>query len=218
VAGHVRLELRNVVAKYPVERSHGFPASQPNSGHGDYSRLSCGVQETQLGPDARISANSEHDPAAANPATPLLTLCWTFSVKRACVVVTGSEPDRLSPLPRQRPWGLRGVWWWRRDVLRRHDREECCPNVQAQRCAKRVRRDRSPKFNLARATKRIYIRIIVPRPSPPHTRHERSPGAYFAGASPFLSETLECRCFVDAPNMVETLKQILAVAQRLVGK
>src|SRR3984893_4983061 len=30
----------------------------------------------------------------------------------------------------------------------------------------RVRRDRSPKFNLARATKRTYIRIIVPRPQP----------------------------------------------------
>jgi hypothetical protein len=41
--------LRNVVAKYPVERSYGFPASQPNSGHGDYSRLSCGVGDTQLG-------------------------------------------------------------------------------------------------------------------------------------------------------------------------
>jgi hypothetical protein len=49
-------DLRNVVANYPVERWHGFPASQPNSGHGDYSRLSCGVQETQFGPDARISA------------------------------------------------------------------------------------------------------------------------------------------------------------------
>ena len=32
VAGHVRLELRNVVAKYPFERSHRFPVIQPNSG------------------------------------------------------------------------------------------------------------------------------------------------------------------------------------------
>jgi len=32
VAGHVRLELRNVVAKYPFERSHGFPENQQNSG------------------------------------------------------------------------------------------------------------------------------------------------------------------------------------------
>jgi hypothetical protein len=31
VAGHVRLELRNVVAKYPFERSHRFPVIQPNS-------------------------------------------------------------------------------------------------------------------------------------------------------------------------------------------
>src|SRR5215211_2041670 len=46
----VGLELRNVVAKYRLERSHGFPGIRPNSGHRDYSRLSCGVWETQLGP------------------------------------------------------------------------------------------------------------------------------------------------------------------------
>jgi hypothetical protein len=56
VAGHVRLELRNVGAKYPFERLHGFQGIQPNSGSRDYSRLSCGVWETQLGPNARISA------------------------------------------------------------------------------------------------------------------------------------------------------------------
>ena len=42
MAGHVRLELRNVGAKYPFERSPRFPGIQPNSGHRDYSRLSCG--------------------------------------------------------------------------------------------------------------------------------------------------------------------------------
>jgi hypothetical protein len=36
VAGHIRLELRNVVPNYPSESSRGFPGSQPNSGHGDY--------------------------------------------------------------------------------------------------------------------------------------------------------------------------------------
>jgi hypothetical protein len=56
VAGHVRFELRNVAANYPFERSHKFPEIQPNSGRRDYSRLSCGVAETQLGPSARISA------------------------------------------------------------------------------------------------------------------------------------------------------------------
>src|SRR6266540_2190890 len=49
-------DLRNVVAKYPFERSCEFPGIQPNSGHVDYSRLSCGAGETQLGPNARISA------------------------------------------------------------------------------------------------------------------------------------------------------------------
>jgi hypothetical protein len=50
VAGHVRLELRNVVAKYPFERSHGFPGIRPNSRHRDYSRVSCGVGDMQLRP------------------------------------------------------------------------------------------------------------------------------------------------------------------------
>jgi hypothetical protein len=43
VAGHAGLELRNVVANYPFERSHRFAGIQPNLGHRDYSRLSCGV-------------------------------------------------------------------------------------------------------------------------------------------------------------------------------
>src|SRR5689334_23223845 len=53
VAGHVGLELRNVVAKNCLEKSRRFPGNQPNSGHRDDSRLSCGVGETQLGPSAR---------------------------------------------------------------------------------------------------------------------------------------------------------------------
>jgi hypothetical protein len=43
------LELRNVDANYVFDRSHRFAGSQPNSGFGDYSRLSCGVGGTQLG-------------------------------------------------------------------------------------------------------------------------------------------------------------------------
>ena len=31
---------------------------------------------------------SEDDPPAAKPATPLLSLRWTFRAKRACVVIT----------------------------------------------------------------------------------------------------------------------------------
>jgi hypothetical protein len=58
LAGHVRLELRNVVSNYPFERSHRFPGFQPDSGHREYSRLGCGVEETQLGRSARISVTS----------------------------------------------------------------------------------------------------------------------------------------------------------------
>jgi hypothetical protein len=49
VAGHVRFELRNVDANYLFERSHRFPRSAPNFGHGDHSPLSCGAGHTQLG-------------------------------------------------------------------------------------------------------------------------------------------------------------------------
>ena len=41
VAGVGGLELRNVVAKYPFERSHRFPVIQPNSDRRDYLRSSC---------------------------------------------------------------------------------------------------------------------------------------------------------------------------------
>src|SRR5262249_16754559 len=56
LAGHVGLELRKVGKNYPFERSRRFPEIQPNSGPRDYSRLSCGGGETQLGPNAGISA------------------------------------------------------------------------------------------------------------------------------------------------------------------
>ena len=49
VAGHVGLELRYVVTKYPFESHAGFPRIQPISGHRDHSRLSCGAWDTQLG-------------------------------------------------------------------------------------------------------------------------------------------------------------------------
>ena len=42
-------DLRNVVANYPFESARGFPGSEPNSGHGDHSRLSCSAGDTQLG-------------------------------------------------------------------------------------------------------------------------------------------------------------------------
>jgi hypothetical protein len=79
LAGHVRLELKNVGANYPFERSYRFRGIKPNSGHRDYSPLSCGGGETQLGPSAiakgflarmagggAILRGSRDDPAASN--------------------------------------------------------------------------------------------------------------------------------------------------------
>jgi hypothetical protein len=56
VAAAVKDITRTTPTVYPFERSHGFPGIQPNSGRRDYSRLSCGGGETQLGPSAGISA------------------------------------------------------------------------------------------------------------------------------------------------------------------
>jgi hypothetical protein len=55
LAGHIRFELRNVGAKYPFERSRRFPGIRPNSRHGDYSRVSCEVGDTQLGSRALVT-------------------------------------------------------------------------------------------------------------------------------------------------------------------
>src|SRR6266480_6471789 len=49
---------------------------------------------------------SEDDRPAAKPATPLLSLRWTFRAKRACVVITDAEPDRLAPLTPPAPMGF----------------------------------------------------------------------------------------------------------------
>jgi hypothetical protein len=52
MAGHVRLELKNVGANYPFERSRRFRGIKANSADRDYSPLSCGGGEMQLGPSA----------------------------------------------------------------------------------------------------------------------------------------------------------------------
>jgi hypothetical protein len=120
VAGHEGLELRNVVANYAFESSRGFAHSEPNSRHGDHSRLSCGAADTQLGlgparmltrPSCGVAekAGLAGSLFVKNLATPSLSLRWTCRAKRACVVITDAEPDRLAPLTPPAPMGLRGV-------------------------------------------------------------------------------------------------------------
>jgi hypothetical protein len=56
VAEVVGLELGNVGANYPFERSHRFAGIRPNSGLGDYSRLSCDVSaECQMLTQAAVN-------------------------------------------------------------------------------------------------------------------------------------------------------------------
>jgi hypothetical protein len=66
VAEVVGFELRNVVANYPFQRSHRFPGIEPNSGHRDYSRLSCGVGEARLGPSPSGRRGRQRSVAAAS--------------------------------------------------------------------------------------------------------------------------------------------------------
>jgi hypothetical protein len=141
---------RNVVANYPFERSHRFPGIKPNSGHRDYSPLSCGGGETQLGPSAEISAGflergarslrriaaiaknfcrSRDDPAGQLGNT-IAHFALDFSRQES---VCGGHGQRacgllLSPASALRPpRGLGGGG----AILRRHDGEEFL-HVQAQ--------------------------------------------------------------------------------------
>src|SRR5262252_2477671 len=179
-------DLRNVVANYPFEKSRRFAAIQPNFGHGDHSRLSCGVGDTQLGAGiggdlhgrwpacgvaekARIGRDlfrSEDDPPAAKPATTLLSLRWTFRAKRACVVITDAEPDRLAPLTPPAPIGLRGVWV----VAAR-----CCASPPARCCADAFERSFAcPSANLRAPSRRgLHPRSVRRRPAAVSPRGER---------------------------------------------
>src|SRR6516165_387624 len=183
LAGHVRLELRNVVANYPFESSRGFPGSEPNSGHGDHSRLSCSSGLGSAGLFSKRSARwpscgvaekarigdlfrSEDDPPAAKPATPLRSLRWTFRAKRACVVITDAEPDRLAPLTPPAPMGLRGVWV----VAAR-----CCASPPARCCADALERSFAcPSANLRAPSRRgLHPRSVRRRPAAVSPRGER---------------------------------------------
>src|SRR6266404_8247661 len=69
VAEVVGLELRNVVAKYLFETSHRFAGMQPNSDLGDYSRLSCGAEETPDHRHRRCCARAASGHATAPPSS-----------------------------------------------------------------------------------------------------------------------------------------------------
>ena len=119
----------------------GFYRGSPASVlHGRWP--SCGVAEKiRIGRDL---FRSEDDPAAAKPATPLRSLRWTFRAKRACVVITDAEPDRLAPLTPPAPMGLRGVWV----VAAR-----CCASPPARCCADALERSFAcPSANLHAAS------------------------------------------------------------------
>src|SRR5438874_1180721 len=125
-------DLRNVVANYPFERSRGFPRSEPNSGHGDPSRLSCSAGDKQLrgwvlpgssasalhgrwpsfgvAEKARIDRDlfrSENDPPAAKQAT-RLRFALDFPRKAARQTRLARYPRRGAP-PLRVHWGRAGA-------------------------------------------------------------------------------------------------------------
>jgi hypothetical protein len=65
---------------------------------------------------AAILCRSKDDAAAANPATLLLTFALDSYGKESVCGGTDREPDRLTPLPRQRRLASAGFAQWRRDV------------------------------------------------------------------------------------------------------
>src|SRR5947209_9030363 len=100
------------------------------------------------------------------PATPLLSLRWTFRAKRACVVITDAEPDRLAPLTPPAPIGLRGVWV----VAAR-----CCASPPARCWADALERSFAcPSANLRAPSRRgLHPRSVRRRPAAVSPRGER---------------------------------------------
>src|SRR6516225_3931624 len=103
----------------------------------------------------------------AKPATPLLSLRWTFRAKRACVVITDAEPDRLAPLTPPAPMGLRGVWV----VAAR-----CCASPPARCCADALERSFAcPSANLRAPSRRgLRPRSVRRQPAAVSPRGERT--------------------------------------------
>src|SRR5712691_1834929 len=139
-----------------------LPGSSASVMHGRWP--SCGVAE-----EARIGRDlfrSEDDPPAAKPTTPLLSLRWTLRAKRACVVITDAEPDRLAPLTPPAPMGLRGVWV----VAAR-----CCASPPARCCADALERSFAcPGAKLRAPSRRgLHPRSVRRRPAAVSPRGER---------------------------------------------
>ncbi len=83
-------DLRNVAANYPFERSRTFPGIQPNVGAKDYSRVRCGVAETQLRPSARISARDAC-------AEPMIGVLLGIGRRLPIFVLTTAKDNVASP-------------------------------------------------------------------------------------------------------------------------
>src|SRR6516225_6932069 len=140
-----------------------LPGSSASVLHGRWP--SRGVAEK-----ARIGRDlfrSEDDPPAAKPATPLLSLRWTFRANRACVVITDAKPDRLAPLTPPAPMGLRGVWV----VAAR-----CCASPPARCCADALERSFAcPSANLRAPSRRgLRPRSVRRQPAAVSPRGERT--------------------------------------------
>ena len=127
VAGHVRFELRNVVANYPFESSRGFPEIPAK-----FWPWRLFAFELRRGGNAAL-VMAVRARTTAKPAIPLLTLRWTLSAKRACVVITDTKLDRLAPFAPPAPMASAGFGWWRRAVAPARSRGVL--HVQAQTCA-----------------------------------------------------------------------------------
>src|SRR5262249_61930476 len=89
-------QLKTGGKNYPFERSRRFPEILANSSHRDYSLLSCGGGETQLGPNAGISAGFQ-GPLRRSRAPPPIEIAVTRSLLADCAY--DARVGRASPWP-----------------------------------------------------------------------------------------------------------------------
>jgi hypothetical protein len=164
LAGHVRLELRNVGKNYPFERSRRFPGILANSSPRDYSLLSWAVgrrssalvPRSQPGFSRGRSVIEAHRRIIKNFRRPPIeqhhgALC--AGLFPPTERVWWSRPASLtacSSLPRQRPSASAGFRWWRRDIAPTRLRGVlACPRASVREFQRRSLPPKSARRQLA---------------------------------------------------------------------
>jgi hypothetical protein len=113
------VQMRTPLSARPLLSASGLHRKWPSLGVAEKARI------------GRDLFRSEDDPPVSKPATPLLSLRWTFRAKGACVVSTDAEPVRRALLTPPAPGGGGAL-------LRHMSKRKPARTIKA-RCASKIR-------------------------------------------------------------------------------